>query len=318
VVHSVLLVGVPRGGTTWVGQVLGHTAGAVYVHEPDGTHDPYAFRAKLTQFNQPMIDADAPRAAAPELAALFDGALAGGTTTGSWRDQLARRLWSRVTDDEKMTARRTGKQSPRLRIALAAAQPRGPAAPNVEHVVVKTVNAAFCAEWIVRHCSPSSVGIISRHPLNVLASWRDFEWTPPYGPQYRAMRVRAHDRWGVELPPPDAPPMVRAAAVAGALGYALHEALQRHPDWIDISHDDVCVDASARFPAVAQQLGLEWNADAAAHVAGADRPGEGFATQRVTADQPDRWRTRLDADEIAAATDVLARFPGAPWLAQLD
>ncbi|HEY1741203.1 MAG TPA: hypothetical protein VGI86_20985, partial [Acidimicrobiia bacterium] len=87
--HSVLLVGVPRGGTTWVGQVLGHTQGAVYVHEPDGTHEPFAFRAKQHQFNQPMIDADAPRAAAPELAALFDGALAGGAPADTWRDRLA-------------------------------------------------------------------------------------------------------------------------------------------------------------------------------------------------------------------------------------
>jgi hypothetical protein len=286
------------------------------VHEPDGTHDPSAFRAKLTQFAQPMLDDAAPRTAAPELAALFDGALAGGALAGTWRDQLARRAWSGVTDDERAVARRTGKLSPRLRVALRAAQPRV-AVEDAEHVIVKTVTSAFCVEWIVRHCAPSNVGIITRHPLNVIASWRDFEWTPPFGPQYRAMRVRAHDRWGVELPPPDAPPFVRAAAVAGALGYALYEARSRHPDWIDISHDDLCVDAAARFPDVAHRLGLVWTDDAAEHLEHTNRRGEGYATERVTAEQPDRWRTRLDAEEIAAATEMLSRFPGAPWLAGL-
>jgi hypothetical protein len=315
-VHSVLLVGVPRGGTTWVGQVLGHTRGATYVHEPDGTHEPFAFRAKLTQFHQPMIDADAPRSAAPELAALFDGALAGGAPANTWRAQLAQRAWSRVTDDEKGRARRDGRLSPRLRIALMAAQPRV-AVPGAEHVVVKTVNVAYCVEWVVRHCEPSAVGVITRHPLNVLASWRDFGWTVPYGPQYRAMRARARERWDVELPLPDAPDTERAAAAVGMLGYSLFDARRRHPEWVDISHDELCVDAMSRFPTVAAQLGLEWTDGATERLARGDQPGEGYATNRVTADQPDRWRTRLDAAEIATACEVLQRFPDAPWLSAL-
>ena len=31
----VLIAGLPRSGTTWVGEVLGRTAGAHYLHEPD-------------------------------------------------------------------------------------------------------------------------------------------------------------------------------------------------------------------------------------------------------------------------------------------
>src|SRR5207237_10167784 len=31
----VLVAGLPRSGTTWVGEVLGRTAGARYLHEPD-------------------------------------------------------------------------------------------------------------------------------------------------------------------------------------------------------------------------------------------------------------------------------------------
>ncbi len=314
--RSVLLMGLPRGGTTWIGQVLGHTRGAVYVHEPDGTADPFAFRAKRHQFNQPVIDAGAPRSAAPELAALFDGALAGGAPSGTWRDRIARRAWKRVTADDKLAFRRTGRPGLALRVALAAAEPRV-AVPGAAHAVVKTVNAAFCADWIVRHCEPAAVGVIARHPLNVLASWRAFGWTPPSGPQYRAMRARAGERWNVELPPPDAPPVERAAAVVGALGYALHDARRRHPDWVDIGHEDLCADAADRFPTVAGRLGLEWTDEAAAQLEASDRPGDGYATNRVTAEQPDRWRTRLDAGEARTAAAILERFPGAPWLTTL-
>ncbi len=316
-VHSVLLVGLPRGGTTWVGQVLGHTRDARYVHEPDGTTEPYAFRAKQAHFAQPMIDAEAPRAAAPELAALFDGALAGGAPASTWLDRISRQAWDRVTVDEKANARRTGKLSPRLRVALAAAQPRV-AVADAQHVVVKTVLAAYCSEWIARHTRPSVVGVITRHPLNVVASWREFGWNPPFGPQYRAMRVRASEEWGVELPAPEAPELERAAAVAGAFMYSLHEAQRRNEAWITISHEDLCVDPVTRFRRVAAQLGLEWSDDAEAHLTRSNRPGSGYATQRVTAEQPDRWRTRLDAADIAVAVDVLRRFPDAPWLGALD
>ena len=44
-VAQVLIVGVARSGTTWVGQTLGRTQGVHYVHEPDGDHDAFAFRA---------------------------------------------------------------------------------------------------------------------------------------------------------------------------------------------------------------------------------------------------------------------------------
>jgi hypothetical protein len=77
------------------------------------------------------------------------------------------------------------------------------------------------------------------------------------------------------------------------------------------------VEPAARFADVAARLGLEWNGEAAAQIASRNRPGTGYATNRVTADQPDRWRTRLDADDARVAGAILERFPAAPWLATL-
>ncbi len=44
-----------------------------------------------------------------------------------------------------------------------------------------------------------------------------------------------------------------------------------------------------------------------------DRPGEGFPTQRVSADQSDGWKHRLDPSQIATMQRVLARFPLTTW-----
>ncbi len=310
--HAVLLVGVPRGGTTWVGQVLGHTRSARYVHEPDGTHDPFAFRAKLGMLSHPMLD---PGDEAPDFEALWAGAFAGGALAGTIRDRVAWKAFKPIDAATKMRARNDGHIAPRLRLALAAAMPRR-AVPGLDHTIVKTVNAAFCAEWIASRFSPT-VGVITRHPLNVVASWREFAWSPPRGPMYKAIRARARERWNVELPQVDAPPIARATAMAGALAYGLADARSRHPDWVDISHDDLCVDTAALFPAVAERLHLEWTDEAAEFLAGTDKAGKGYATKRVTAEQPQRWRDRLDADDIGAATAVLARFHGAWWLDSL-
>ena len=45
----VLVAGLPRSGTTWVGEVLGRTAGARYLHEPDN-HLDLGGKAYLEQF----------------------------------------------------------------------------------------------------------------------------------------------------------------------------------------------------------------------------------------------------------------------------
>ena len=45
--RSILVLGLPRRGTTWVGRALGATSGTVYVHEPDGVHEPFAYRARI-------------------------------------------------------------------------------------------------------------------------------------------------------------------------------------------------------------------------------------------------------------------------------
>lgn len=309
--HRVLLVGVPRGGTTWVGTMLGSTAGAVYVHEPDGTHDPFAFRSKFDLLHHPMLD---PGETAVDYERLWAGAFAGGTPTHSLRDRIARKAYRGVSGDQKVAARQRGRITPRLRIVLAAAEPLGPSAAAPRHVVVKSVNSAFSTEWLADRFSPD-VGVISRHPLNVVASWRDFGWTPPQGPMYEAIRSRAATRWSVDLPPADAPAIERAAATIAALAYGLHDSLERHPEWVAISHEELCVDPHVHFPAIAARLGLDWSDAATTELERANRPGEGYAINRVSADQPQRWRERLEPDEIAVVTEVLGRFPATThWL----
>ena len=52
-----LVAGLPRSGTTWVGEVLGCTAGARYLHEPDNhLVRPDAWWAKRRLGSYPELD----------------------------------------------------------------------------------------------------------------------------------------------------------------------------------------------------------------------------------------------------------------------
>lgn len=300
---AVLIAGVPRSGTTWIGRALGHTDGAVYVNEPDGFRDPFAFTTMLARGENPVL---APGDAAPDLERLWAGALAGGRPAGSVRDRLARSLYERTPLAERRAARAAGAATGRLRLVARAAVPRV-AAPDARHVVVKSVQCALSLEWVAARFGPR-VLVVERNPLNVLASWAELDYVR--SPRELAtMTAYARAHWGIEPPAAGASHLEQQAFTFGVQTSALRDAASRHPDWARGRHEDLCVDSVTRFGALAGELGLEWNDAAARFLLESDREGTPYRTQRRTEAQPDRWRERLDDAQVATIRDMLARFP---------
>ncbi len=310
--HRILLVGVARGGTTWIGKALGSTDSAVYVNEPDGLTDPYAFRAKLHLHHHPML---AVGDSADDYTTLWDGAFSGGAVAETARDRLARRLFAGTTHEQRNTARQAGSFTPRLRLAAMLAVPR--VAVDVENVIVKSVNSAFSTEWIVDKFDPA-VGVITRNPLSVLASWRKFGWAPPQHQAFETVRALMAERFDIGLPDIGASPLARSTAMIGALAFTLDEAAARHPEWVTIDHEAMSLAPTTKFAEIATRLGLTWTDSASAFVAASSKPGTGYTTQRVAADVVDSWKRLLTPAEITEAQDVLARFTGARWTSQME
>src|SRR5680860_595121 len=77
--EPLLIVGVPRSGTTWTGRVLGHTEGVAYVNEPDGFRDPFAFGVMVARGENPILAAGD---AAADCERLWSGAFGGGRPAG--------------------------------------------------------------------------------------------------------------------------------------------------------------------------------------------------------------------------------------------
>lgn len=303
---AVLMVGVPRSGTTWIGEALGRTSGATFVNEPDGDHDPFAFGARLRHGVTPEL---APGDPATSLERLWAGVFAGGRPPRTPRDRVARRLYAGVPVEARWAAWLGERPSARLRLVGRLAVPRGAGPPGRPGAVVvaKSVRAELSVEWIVARFSPR-VLIVERNPLNVLASWIELGYVrdPREVQIYRSIADR---RWGVDAPASGAPLLERQTFTFGVLATALAEAAAKHPDWIRTRHDHLCGDAPVRLADLAGSLGLDWAAASADFVAESDAAGSGYRLERATSSQPERWRERLDDAQVATIRAGLSRFP---------
>ncbi len=286
-----------------MGNILGRAPRTAYVHEPDGDHDPFAFRARRGSFIMPVL---APGDPAPDMERLWAGALAGGERATTIRNRLAWRQYRRSPVSQRWDAWLEGRISPGLRLIAALAQPRV-AVADCDHVVAKSVRAEWSVEWIAQRFSPTVV-IVERHPLNALASWSELG----FGNDPRALTglgrySEAH--WNVKPPPPDAPLIRRQAFVYGVGSASLREVAARHPEWIRARHEVLCVDPQMQARKLLADVGLAWGDATERYLAESDREGSGYHTQRKAQDQPERWKSRLDEEQVAIITETLAAFP---------
>jgi len=285
----VLVAGLPRSGTTWVGEVLGHTAGARYLHEPDNhLVRPDAWWAKRTLGPYPELR---PGDSGADYERLWALAFAGGPRP-SLRYAAARIL------------QRAG--TPRVSGRLASRQRSRPASGPL---VVKSVHCARALEWTAQRFRPAVV-IVERHPFGVIASWRKLGWDDFLDRDHGAVR-HSSAVLGVEPPPAGAPWLERAAWHYGVLSSYLEQSRRRHPEWVVVRHERLCAGPDPAFRRLAVRLGLHFTDDTARFLAASNRPGDGYSTQRLWHEQIDGGRRRLTPPERDLVLATLERFAGA-------
>jgi hypothetical protein len=314
----VLVVGIPRSGTTWLARILAAAVGAEVLDEPDNHFvSPYAFRVKhrLGQGNYPRVRAGDE---APEYGSLWRAAFAheGRRRAAAERARraLSRRLLAREASAHiTRTLTRTEAPHPGLRAAAALALPEQPALGG-DAVVVKSVYAGLSLDWIASFSAPS-IAIILRHPLNVLSSWLELDWLGDDVLETLDLPLQEElaARYGVPLPAPDATTIARAAWVSGALTSALADVGAVRDGPVLVTHEELCRSPHDGFRAIVDRLRLDWNVEAERLLAELNRPGRGYETARVAQGLEDVWRRRLSREQAREAMTVLEHFPLDPW-----
>lgn len=282
---SVLVLGLPRAGTTWVAEMLAGTPGARYVHEPDNEHNgveaAYAKRA-LGRF--PMLR---PGDEAPAYARLWRRAFAGPPRG------VIRRL------DHWDHGRAAGPLHTRRSAPLGWLAQRIPRLPDEARPVVKSVHAALCAEWVAAAAEPDHVVVLLRDPLNVVASMIELEMPDA---------DRRLDEGGRIEPPLALPTRLhRMAWQVAVLEEALLSAAARNPDWTVERHESLMADPLERFPSLAAAVGLEWPDECHRRLLASNAAGSGYRTTRRWSDLRERWRRTLGDEQAEVVRGVVER-----------
>jgi hypothetical protein len=288
----VLVAGLPRSGTTWVGEVLGRTAGARYLHEPDNhLVRPDAWWAKRRLGPYPELEPGTDASDGRDYERLWARAFAGGPCSSSLYAGL--RILQRAG-------------APRVSGRLAS---RSRSRPTAGPLVVKSVHSARAVEWVADRFDPAVV-VVERHPFGVISSWRKLGWDDFLDTDRAALRYSA-TVLGVDPPPSGAPWLERAAWHYGLLTSYFERARRRHPGWLVVRHEVLCAGPEPGFRHLCARLGLTFTGEAARFLAASNRPGDGYSTNRLWREQVDGGRRRLTPTEQALVLATLDRFTGA-------
>ena len=317
----VLIVGLARSGTTWLGQALSGAEGTSYVDEPDNHYrHPSAFRAKATLPGRayPILHQGD---SAPEYASLWEEAFdlagngpgrqhaatraGGATATALHRGVLPRRLRRGRALVRRSYAGR-GRRTLRLTAAARLATPVAPGS-GARDVVVKSVYAARCVEWLAERL-PVRVLILRRGLHGVVASWKAAGWLEDpaedfldeLGPGGREALAKGANA-PTELP--GLTQFGRVSWLLACLASELRAASARHPDWLVASYEDLVGDAARLLPELAGKVGVAWSSASEAQLRGPLAPPP----------RPPEIDPRLTGAEAAEITSVLDTFDLRGW-----
>ncbi len=313
----------PRTGTTWVAWVLSVAPGVTWINEPDNEWpNVFALKAKRTLGRFPVLEKG--DSAPPEYEELWARAFQGFRQSRFmdrivWRSDRGERtmlqLWRALCDHANP------EMSRELRVLTALVRPPGSKPRPVggrrrgkapERVLVKSVYAPLALEWINARFQPQTV-IVLRHPLNVMASWVELMGGGCALDTNPTVREHFAARWNLPELHPDASRLQRISWEVGLFTSALYAGIDEHPDWVVVSHEDLCVDPRETFKRLYEDVGLEWSSKTEEFLEERNRPGEGFKVFRVASELPERWRKRLSKEQLEEIWSVWSQI-NAPWV----
>jgi hypothetical protein len=280
--RPILVTGIPRSGTTWVGRMLcaGNQAG--YINEPFNLSvSPGSIRLPVEHWYPYITEQDEQRILAP-LGATF-----------AFRYPLLRELARcRTRNDVHHT----------VKTWYGFVRSRG------RRPLVKEPHAVFSADWFARRLD-SDVVVTVRHPLAVISSWKrlgwDFDfghllgqpalmrdWLEPFAPEMEAARSAARD-------------IVDRVALFWRVVYSV-VAEERYPRAQIVRQEVLSRDPVTEYEQLYRALNLTFTSQAARAVASSsssknakettlENPHE---TQLDSGANLENWRRRLTRDEV--------------------
>ena len=270
----IYIVGIPRTGTTWIASILNTASGIKYFHEPFNCEFlPSEYTPYMTAFLRAEDEA-------PEFSRYC-------------RDAFA------------------GKSQGRF-VRAFLAQPYRKLSWWPGRVLIKDVHAFLALEWIDCHISPNIV-IVIRHPCAVAESWFRLGWKTDkflgyimsqpklievYLKPFEYILRNVQDFWqGI-------------GALWGASYYVMLKQQQMHPEWLVVQHEALCQDPIGQYQKLFAQLNINWttNSETQLMISTHKNSLKPFAPNRISAQEPDKWKERLEVWQIERIRQFVEPF----------
>ena len=290
--RCVIVVGLPRSGTSWLAKCLSFAPGFTYYREPDNwEHVPGAER----RFTYLYLD-------------------------GEHDDPAYRQLLSRACAGQVATPYTMSEDpGPLLRFLGRPGRRLGERYPSLffrkQHVLVKLVYASLNLAWLSANLPHAQQVYILRHPCGQFESWKRLGWAPqPERLLENPRLVREHLQPFQDLIRSANGFWERVGAYWAATLYVVHRQSANGASRHIVAYEWLCGDPRDRFRELYRQLGLAWNDRAEAFVQRANAGGDGrpSSLSRLAARQVDNWKDRLNREEIESCRRFVEPF-GLPY-----
>jgi hypothetical protein len=302
--RPILVTGMARSGTTWVGRMLCAGGAAGYLHEPFSlTKMPGTLRLPARHWYE-YVCGENEELFLPRLQAWL-----------GFRYPVAREVTRCRTRAELRWTIETWR-------SFRASRGRRP--------LVKDPYSVLSAQWFADRLA-SDVVVTVRHPAAVVASWKRLEWNFDFG-NLLDQPLLVRDRLGgfvheLEAARAAEPNLVDEVALLWRVIYSVVlDYCDRRPAFRVVRHEDLSRNPLGEFKPLYEAVGLPFTSEAAEAVTTSSartNPKETttedpYETQLDSAANLDAWRSRLTADErarIREITEATARryYPEIEW-----
>lgn len=278
----ILIVGLPRSGTTWLASVLNTAKGVKYFYEPFNKDHVVEAKEHWLKY---LRDDDED----PEL-------------SGLWQD-----IFSGCLNDD-WVKRKMARPYNRLNGKLSFLPGR---------VLVKDVYSTTSLSWISKRFSPRVV-IITRHPCALACSWANtFEKTRKSGRIEALERLINQQKLMDDFLSPFADYLRRQedffhnlGLFYGANHFVLEKQRLANLDWIFVRHEDLCKNPLREYQKLFQNLNLEWTSATDSLVSRSTKinSGKAYSPFRESAKEPEKWKSQLHKAEAERVLKAVQLF----------
>ena len=319
----ILIAGVPRSGTTWVGRILASAPDVDYRFEPDNEEIcPYALLLKQRLHRFPYLRRGDD---VPDFVELWNAAFKGRIPHRKL-EQRVRELgrlapdvldtnvtFRSITSDLAHTPPPAFPAVGRARVAAAAALAKyllyRPAASDRRRIV-KTVHSVLALNWLRERFSPRVV-LIVRHPFNVVSSYLNMRMKDGdrcIFSQAAYVGDAFADRSMAERASAESDAVARMGYQLAAMTAMIRRYAAADPHALVVSHDLLCLDAAGEFERLFRQLGLPWTAASVRMLDELNEPGVRYQPRRVRANEVDKWKQTLTDAQVRTIATCFEQF----------